>query len=231
MIPTMLEKEGAMSIVQMLFSYGFESALGYIDDGTTYWDWSHCPENIKMLHEKGLNVTCGASKVCIYTDDDEDRWVIKIGFCFDHNKLKSIDYHIDFCELEANYYDMAINEGCATHFAATYLCGEIDGIKIFLQEKVETQQDIFEDRIYNYVSDFYADADCDDEDEVNDYIQGYIDDECTSEDYIMAILGDTPDSRKLLNFVEKNDINDLHELNWGVAYDGRIVLIDFSGYR
>lgn len=221
MKPTVLEKEKALSVVRMLFSYGFKKALGYDSDYVDFYDWRRCDENIEMMYKHGIEVTCGASKVCIILDDEWDfEWVIKIGF----------NRRIDYCALEARYYAKAVEMNCASHLAETYLCGVVDGIEVFLQEKVETEEELFEERIWEYVAENYDENNYPDEDERNDNIAEYVENECSSEDYIMAILGNTPDSRRLLDFVDENDINDLHELNWGVTADDRIVLIDFSGY-
>ena len=38
------------------------------------------------------------------------------------------------------------------------------------------------------------------------------------------------DIYKFLNFIIDNGIDDLHSGNWGVAADGRLVLLDYSGY-
>ena len=225
MEPTMREREDAMALMQVLFSFGFKDAL-VCGAGKGYCNWKGRPETQQVLKDYGLDVTCGASKVCIYsTDDDEEKWVVKVGFI-------RAAFDVNFCELEAKYYAEAVSEDCASHLAETYYCGTIDGVDIFLQERVELQEDFFEEKIYDYVSEWYnEDDESMSEEEREECIDNDMHENCSSEDYIMAVLGDTVESCKLIRFCEKNKINDLHELNWGVARDGNCKLIDFSGYR
>ena len=52
----------------------------------------------------------------------------------------------------------------------------------------------------------------------------------TEEDAVCAIYGSSEESYRLIDFLEKNDICDLHSANWGIKQNGDIVLIDYSGY-
>lgn len=234
MKPTMQEKEEALSVVQVLFSYGFKGALSYGTGECGYWKWIHTPENEEVLDALGIEMTCGASKVCIIKDSE--RWVIKIGFLRATNKhFVQYGSAIDFCAREAEYYAKAVDARCERYFAATYKCGEVDGVEIFLQEKVKVCEERFEDRVYKYISSSYRPEDYEDEDEMNDCIADDMEN-CDSESYIRAILepeaekDEDIDIEELIEFVDEHDINDLHPLNWGITNEGKVVLIDFSGY-
>lgn len=214
MKPTADEKKKALDIVGMLMERGLKNALTYSGEYNElgYWNWYN--ENFKYLHSVGFHIYSGASKV-VFVDDEWD-WVIKIGFMRETNTCfvaRGTDFN--YCEIEANLYRSAENNHLEEFFAATYECGEVDGVSVFIQEKVTTIEGELEDKVYEYCSS-----------------HGRWDDEgFESEDYISAILGDEfDDFAGLVEFVEENGINDLHALNWGRTTDGRIVMIDFSGY-
>lgn len=70
--------------------------------------------------------------------------------------------------------------------------------------------------------------DDDESDEDYEYRMSEYADEMDNEERICAVFG--PESDNLVDFCYEFDINDLHAANWGVAADGRYVMIDFCGF-
>jgi hypothetical protein len=215
MKPTALEINEALSMVKNLMDHGLKRALMYNGEYNElgYWEW-YCDYR-KYFMSIGLYVFSGASKVVFFKDDWN--WVIKLGFMRETNTsfvARGTDFN--YCEIEADIYRNAVSNHLDEYFAATYACGEVDGVQVFLQEKVTTIEDELTEKVDEYSSSHNI---------------WDTDEDFTSKDYIAAILGeDFDDYMDLVEFVDEHDINDLHALNWGKTADGRIVMIDFSGY-
>ena len=217
-MPTVNDKMEASYIIQVLLSCGLRKALSYKENrswASTYFEeWMDHAITKQTLAEEGLKIYSGASKICIVSDNEN--WVIKIGFLRETNTMLSADLR-DYCEREALLYQEAIKSGCETHLAATYYGGCIDGIEFYLQERVVANVCVIENRIKTQNSTHndtdYEDCDGDDE-------------------YIRAVINDDNDEEveDLIEFAYEHDINDLHCGNWGIAKDGRVVIIDFSGF-
>lgn len=223
MYPTAEDKMEALATVQTLLSFGFKNAISY-GDGLDLYGWMR--EHKEELQKEEIEITSGASKVCIITSNKN--WVIKVGFQRATMKRWREGGIADYCELEAEIYEKAVRENCADHLAVTVFCGELDGIKVYLQERADTCEDMFEEMMYEYVSNGYSRSRYTGS-EYYDNIAAEVDD-CESEMCIYAVLGESVESSALVDFAYRNNINDLHPLNWGIAQDDRIVLIDFSGF-
>lgn len=218
-MPTEQDKMEASYVIEVLLSCGFRKALSYKEN--RYWsdtyfdDWKKDIKVRKMLSQNDFHLYCGASKVCIVFDNED--WVIKVGFLRETNSVLSADIY-DYCAKEAVFYEKAVECGCEAHFAATYYGGCVDGITFYLQERVTANMSEIESRIKTYNSNHYGE----------NYEDCYDD-----ADYIEAVLGDESSAEEvnaLIDFVVEYDINDLHCGNWGITSDGRIVIIDFSGF-
>lgn len=214
------EREEALSIVQMLFSYGFKEAITYQKDdhySIDLWHWKR--EHQELLDRLNLSLDSGETKACIFYDSED--WVIKIGF--------QRAGHTDFCQLEASYYEKACCNNLQNYFATTVSAGFVDGVEVFLQEKVYVDEDRVSDKIYSYVAAQYPKEDWPDEEDREDRIASSVE-YCDDDDIVIATLGEVDDMNDLLDFLYEHDINDLHSGNWGMTDDGRMVMIDFSGY-
>lgn len=187
------------------------------------WRW----DNEDFLSENGIKAASGETKVCFIVPELKN-WVIKVGFLRKTSRYYS-KYHLDmdFCKLEADYYAEAEEQEMETYFAATYYAGTVNGVSFFLQEYATIDPTLFENKFniygkslskYHYSSSSSSDSSDD----------NYYGDDLTLEERIKAVFGE--DTEELIDFVEEHDINDLHEYNWGVAADGRYIMIDFSGY-
>lgn len=240
MKPTDVEIKRAFEVVQQLKDIGLEDALRY-HFITTYkcrtstlnydgWHYRHKKDFEKL----GLTLYSGATKVCIL-DKQNIGWAIKIGFDRTNSQYKRLkDEKIDFCKVEAEMYNRAIDAELSEYFASTYVIGYCGASVICLQERAEADEPSVNEAFRSYVSygydrdDFDSDesyecalSDCASDIDNEDRIRALLTDECT-EDEINA----------LVTFIEENDINDLHSGNWGYSDKyNHFVLIDYSGFR
>lgn len=232
MILTLQDKEEARKTIYTVLSYGFKEGISYHlmnSYGAKHYfcnfsEWKK--DAVQKLANKNISIHSGASKVCIHKEDSG--WVIKANFMPNPNYPE--DQRYDYCAYEADFYARAVEKNCAEHLAATYFFEEVDGVKFYLQEYAETDSDEFDQSLRDYASDMYCDNTFEDEEEREDCISAEVE-EFNEEDIIHAILGYNSEAEALINFVYKNDINDLHAGNWGKALDGRIIIIDYSGYK
>ena len=214
MKPSQSEINKAMSLMQELFENDFIEAISYKEnefgsDRLGFYDWKK--EHHDLIRKKGLHMDRGETKACIW--HDEDGWVIKVGMRRETNSwYRDHDSTDDFCELEEENYKKACDCGVGEFFAAIYKIGEISGVSIFLQEFAQPAEEEISDRFYDYASRKYgSDCECDDD-----------------LDRVWVLFG--VDGQGLREFIMENDINDLHEGNWGYTIDDRLVCFDYSGY-
>lgn len=157
----------------------------------------------------------GATKVCIFSEYFSD-YVVKISTT-----------KFDYCEREYINYKAAKEEKLEKYFPWTdYLCN-INGYKLFIQEKVYSGEDA-EDETYRTLSN-YVDRSFDWDEE---------DDEYSREDAIRDVVCDLSDKdrvkiifndEELSYFLRDYVINDIHEGNIGYRGNDPVIL-DFSGY-
>lgn len=190
-------------------------------------------ENIDYLQSYKLMVCTGATKACI-VDELNPFWVIKIGFNRSRNEyFKKNGLVIDFCEREVENYRKAEEKNLQQYFAATYLFSTIDGMCVAIQEAVEVDCGVFSDMFSDSVRSYYSKDSFNSEEEYNMAVWDLAED-LDNDERICAIFGNKDeldeDVSKLIDFIEDNDINDLHSGNWGIAKDGAYVIMDFSGF-
>ena len=221
MRPTEVEINKALDIVRDLLPYGLHDAV----KGFGYDDF--CDRAVEYATQNDISFKCGASKLVIVAE--ELGWAIKISF--DCSEAVDEGMELDYCKRELYNYNMACKKGIEKFFAEIYMVGEVDGIEVYLQEKLmagdgveEDVDQIFYD--YVYASDESYFDDIEDEDERRSII---VEDtyEMSVGERIEAIFGF---NEELIDFIETNDINDLHSGNFG--YRGsELVIMDYSGWN
>lgn len=221
MKPTEFEIEKALNVVRDLIPFGFHEAInGCFND--------FCNNAAEYAEKNHLSFACGASKFCVI--DEESEWVIKISFDCSYD-VEGEDMEVDYCKRELYNYKKACGAGLEKYFAAIFKIGEVDGVEIYLQEKLEVNDSveddvnqIFCDYVHSLDEDYYNEIE--DEDERNSAIwEGVYD--MDEGERIEAIFGYI---KELINFIENNDINDLHCGNFG--YRGsELVIMDYSGWN
>lgn len=162
------------------------------EDGCTEVDYN-------ALHD--IDFSSGATKV-VAAIPQLSNWVVK--FCVDD---------LYYCNIEANNYIKALEDGFADYFPTTYLLLEDNGFTFIIQEKCVCD----ESQVFSTVA-----ADCDFEDE--DYAESYLQD-LNDYETIVQLFGDC----RLANWMRDNDINDIHCANVGYLRNN-LVIIDFSGF-
>lgn len=178
----------------------FECQCNYDNDPSAY-----LPDDIEYF--------CGASRMC-FKIEGLDGWVIKVDFA----KEKG------YCKREYEFYKEAVKLGISDCFATTYKIMELDDGRVaILQELVEVDEDKVTSEWYNYASREVEDNE--DGDRVWDYVY-----EMGTSDRLYAVFGDDKRFNIIDQFCRVNNINDLHEGNWGTTENGNLVIMDFAGY-
>lgn len=182
--------------------------------------------------------TYGATKGVI--GDDNWDYVIKI-------PMNRDDYDpIDYCALELANYEIAKSKHIENMFAAIERIGRVEGIPIYIQEKVECNsnkviQNIADIDFQNWLDyDIYEVEDCeeldkDDDESCRDYFNNNVFDEYEADDWehISAFFDydySFLEAESLFALLNELDINDIHSGNVGFL-NGRIILVDYSGYE
>ena len=201
----------AMGVVSYLLDYGLEDII--LTSQYHSYD-SSCWENKyrSTFQEKGLSIHHGATKLCIMDEYNPD-WVVKLGF-----EPVAHEQRNNFCQIEANYFSEACARNLERFFAPIYYVGTLSKVKIFIQEKEEVDVDVIESSFRDYYIDHYSSSYYSEWNEMNE------------EEIICSVLGSSSEVYRLIDFIEENDICDLHSQNWGITKDSNIVLIDYSGY-
>ena len=230
MKPTSNQIEHALETVRILFNNDFYKAISYQKEGRAYYlgwfDW--CEDHCDWLEEQHITVFRGETKACIINSDLAD-WVIKIGFR--EKPYRDFDEHIDYMNLEAEYYEEAQKANLGEFFAETYNIGAVDNVDVILQEYARPDEDKISSFFFSYAeSTFgYQPGDYVSEEEYLDAVSR-AEEDMDTEERVEAIFGRGVECSRLVDFIEEKEINDLHSGNWGITKDGRVVIFDFSGY-
>ena len=217
----------ATELLEVLFKFGFEKVMA---DFTRYnyeeWvrkvlssnaDVSYSDESDDCyIFSDGscdVHIAGGASKVAFWTDESDS--VFKMGF----NKLRC-----DYCGLEAEYFAEAKRLGLEDFFAGTEFVMYYNGIRIYKAERAEVSFERLSSDLYGKLEDNGMD-----EETIRDTIEE-ADSCCEFLDWLVPYYTDNDKADELFEFLNENNINDLHSGN--IGYIGnRLVLIDYSGYR
>ena len=170
-----------------------------------------------MADHWGLTTESGCTKACFIPSDTT--WVIKVDLP-DNAKWQS-----GYCWQEAMNYQYAIQEGVEDAFAACYFLDRIEGHDFYIEELVCVDESTTDSACYDYASRI-AESERDNGNEVDDDEIYY---DLCDEERIMAIFGAMDIKHRLLDFISKYQINDLHVGNFGYRGDFPVI-IDYSGY-
>lgn len=199
-------KEKAICLILNLIEKGIPDNLNF--------DNAHSWFENNELEREGYWAASGMTKLCLghYELDD---WVIKIGYC---------DKEKDFALIEYENYLKALSLNLERFFPKTIYLGEYDNKKFFLQEQAEYDEERVLEELFDELLKENEEDGGDEESNDPEYIWDEVralDDE--SRIWLFFSNSD------LLDFLNENNINDLHEGNFGYIGD-QIVIIDFSGY-
>lgn len=195
------EKENIFAMLKEDFNYSFKGCR--FSDLFTEAD----------LYEKGYTYESGAVKYCIFHEDFGD-FVVKF-----------TTEPFDYCEREYTNYLAAVDAGLDYFFPYTDFLGEINGVKFFIQERAECDNEAISSIWYDNLREDYVSEEDEDEDIINEKIWDMIYD-LEDDQRALYCFGN---EEKLIDFLGEYCINDLHEGNFGYIGD-RLVIIDFSGF-
>lgn len=199
------DKEFVFSIIKNYFNWDLSES---VKSNHFYSDFRD-----HNLYENGFEFFNGAVKYCICSSLFEN-FVVK--FCTEE---------FDYCQREYTNYLAAVDQDLEGFFPCTDLLGEYYGITFYIQERAECCEEEISSIWYENLKESYEPWDEDeDEDDMNDHIWDMIYD-LEDEERSYMVYNDY----RLTNFLTEYCINDLHEGNYGYI-DGRLVIIDFSGY-
>lgn len=179
----------------------------------TFEDWLGSSYDTVNISEGYITMTNGASKLAFWEPDSDV--VFKMGFK---------NFNCDYCEIEAENFLKAREAGLEKFFAKTEYLTTFKGIKVYVSERAEVSYDLLSSDLYSHLKEEgYEDQE----------ISQYISEIDESNEFFEQLLPYYVESSELIDnlidFIESNDINDLHYGNIGYLGD-RIVLIDYSGF-
>ena len=225
MKPTINEIEIAKKIVKDLVARCLLAVVVERDEGLGLAEWSTV--NRFFLKEKGIVTRTGETKICLLSDELPN-WVIKVGYTYPGASVEDRDY----CNIEADNYERAVEEGIDEFFAAIYELYEVTppkeygcnrNIVFYIQEKAEPDEEKTSSTCKDFLCSCCDCENCEDCEYCNDDGDDY--------DRVESLFGKTGRIDKLFAFINEYRINDLHSGNFGYTVDGKIKIIDYSGYE
>ena len=168
-----------------------------------------------------VEVCNGATKGVLLFSDEEGMLPYVV-------KFPSIEYNLNFCELEAAVYNNAESEGYEENFAECHYLGKIlekynadYDLPFYLQEYCEVNSyEITHEATEKIIGSSVRPRSYDDVMNSVESVYGY--------DYtIVKALID--DSQEFEDFLMANEVTDCHNGNFGFK-NGRVVLVDYSGF-
>lgn len=158
--------------------------------------------------ELNLWLTCGVTKACIIIEDEPV--VIKIGFS---------DFALNHAIREADIYWEAVEAGVDEFFAPCEKIGKIYGTDIFSMLLMNVDEERVSSDMFTRCSGSMS----------NDDIWEALDC-CEIVENLFPTYYSMESVSKLMEFLDKNNVGDLHTGNIGYDDNGDIKLIDYSGY-
>lgn len=221
MKPTINDIEIAKRIVEDLIARGLLGVVVERDESPSLAEWS--TDNRFFLKEKGIVTRTGETKICLLSEELPN-WVIKVGYTYPGADVEDKDY----CSIEADNYERAEEEDLGEFFAAIYELCEVNFPKeygcdrnavFYIQERAEPDEEKTSSTCHDFMCSCCSCKDC-------DYC-------CDGDDYdrLESLFGKTGRLDELFSFINEYDINDLHSGNFGYTFDGKVKIIDYSGYE
>lgn len=168
-----------------------------------------------------INFYDGVTKVCIVISDDCD-YVIKIGF--------TDDGYQGYAFLEESIYRAACAKNVEKFFAGCYLLGRFFAVDCYLMQYADIDGSAVDDDVRRHISDDLDErGEKYNDEDIDDAFYDIIDD-CAYVEYLFPFYYNKEEVSKLLDFIYRYDINDLHNENIGYI-NGMLVLTDYSGFK
>ena len=236
-------KQDVFDSLKTIFSYRIHFSSDYLYYYTDDCYPDEYNENI-CYGCRASDYNSGATKIVLYYDDIQN-WVVKLPFfgdfdpsaeeedmdCYRYfsgaNRYIPIDYDDNYCEVEAYLTKRAEEEGVVDMFAKTYFLGWINTIPVYVSERVEKT-------VYNADNNYKRIKSAAETQSLYDFYNTELDtaglyDESTFR-YFVDQYG-VKKAEKLINFIMKYNIDDLSDSNIGFDKNGKIKIIDYSGFH
>lgn len=174
----------------------------------------------------GLYIDDGACRVVIIDTTHAD-FVLKFGWRDSDEK---------YCRKEADLCEKAEAQGLGKYFGWTHYICDYQGRAIYAMEYLDCDEETISDKSSDYCWELYCEDNQINTDEDNwDYRDDFWDSYNDSTDHTYGVLRylfsmiSAKDAVALDQFIWDNDINDIHDGNWGYR-DGNLVICDYAGY-
>ena len=192
-------------------------------------------EEVYSQLDNTVKTAYGASKFIIFLNDKE---VIKIPFngCFWYDcelEQETGDpwrfdefIHKDYCAIEEEKYDKAVDAGLEKFFASTQYCGNTkNNVPVYISERVCT---FFDNASVREKTDTISENSWEKAKSYKKSFNSKIHEEWLAR--AIEYYGEDAVSA-LLDFIKKENIYDLHTDNIGFRYNGAPVILDYSSYN
>ena len=205
------EREIVFTLIEQVMTHNFEKVY---EGRETFdrWYWNE-KKNLSLVSDAKSGVSKG-----VFFCDELPEIVIKTPIMND----------ADYCKKELDNYMKAEDEGFENYFAEIEYFGEYRGIPFYIQIAADNESartSLWNSAKVEVVINGLCSADSSDEekmDAADDFLY-----DLSDEDRIDVFFGGV--SIEFLNFLMRNEINDLHEGNIGVIGE-RKVIFDYSGW-
>lgn len=158
--------------------------------------------------EVTVHIFHGATKA-VFSIDEMDT-VAKIGFQ---------NFKVDHAAREAQIFQEACGAHLEQFFVPCKKIGEISNLEVFEMELVDVGEELVTSDMWRKCSGSMS----------SEEIVDVIDDDCGFIETLFPFYYSEEEMTQLYEFISKLEINDLHSGNIGYE-NGRIVIIDYSGY-
>lgn len=200
-----------LAVIEEVIEHNFKEVYNGRDT-FEHWFWNE-RKNLSLV----FDAKNGASKGAFFCKELPEI-VIKVPIMYDD----------DYCKKELDNYMKAEEEGFESYFAEIEYFEEYDGIPFYIQLAADNElarnslwKSATEDAVINGLCSTDSS-----EDEKMEVVDDFLYD-ISDEDRIDIFFGGV--SIKFLDFLIKNEINDLHEGNIGIIGE-RKVIFDYSGW-
>lgn len=179
--------------------------LQFVNDETDEWhDFVVAMDGAEVT----VSIMFGATKA-VFAAEGMDT-VAKIGFQ---------NFKVDHAAREAQIYQEARAMDLEQFFVPCKKIGEISSLEVFEMELVEVGEDLVTSDMWRKCSGSMS----------SEEIVDVIDDDCGFIEALFPFYYSVEEMTRLYDFISELEINDLHSGNIGYE-NGRIVIIDYSGY-
>ena len=166
---------------------------------------------------------CDENDVCEYYSNDEFKYNDMRRYFF---KNVPVSGGWDYCKYEEKLYSIAQKRGCESCFAKTFFIGFLKNkYPIYLSKKVVCDEDSISSIQSENKEKLYTIKKMAKDNKV--YFESK-----NGPDIFEKMMGQygKKTMESLIKFIHEYRIQDLHEGNFGIDNDGRIKIIDYSGY-